>query len=58
MRIMPPRHRAGPTGNLIADAVGEGLRAWFAPAVDEPIPKHLIAIVHRLEHERSAIEQP
>ena len=49
MRVMPSRHTPGSTGNLIVDAVGEGLRAWFAPAVAEPIPANLIAILHEIE---------
>ena len=57
MRITPPRHIPGPTGNPITDAVGAGLRARFASAGEEPMPEHLIAIVRRIEEERSSQSQ-
>jgi hypothetical protein len=58
MRIIPPRHIPGPTGNLIADAVSAGLRARFAKTAEEPIPEKLIAIIHRIEEKWSSSSCP
>ena len=49
VRKVPSRYKPGPTGELVADAVGAGLRTWFAKAAEEPAPQHLMIAIRRLE---------